>query len=237
VDPRIKGDVNLLLKQFKLKVTAGKEPGHKALGEHGVGLAVDIVPDFARGGTWADVGKAAAFAKKRKDVFRWVGWNGDPGHGDPAHAGANAHLHLSWHGGPTEPNTPVKNILPDISKIEPQGGPLFGGPGLIGAVSKAVGIGKARNEVVDAAAGLAKDGAGAAAGAAADAAGGAIDFAKDPVGAIVEEIAKKGARPVLTVMLVFGGLGLAGVGVARMVGVRSPTAEDYARAIRQAQPS
>jgi hypothetical protein len=28
--------------------------------------------------------------------FRFVGYNGYPGHGDPAHCDCNAHLHLSW---------------------------------------------------------------------------------------------------------------------------------------------
>jgi hypothetical protein len=41
-------------------------------------------------------------------VFRFIGWNGYPGHGDPAHAGSNAHLHLSWAHGPGVPADTVR---------------------------------------------------------------------------------------------------------------------------------
>jgi hypothetical protein len=29
-------------------------------------------------------------------AIQFVGYNGYPMHGDPAHAGSNAHLHISW---------------------------------------------------------------------------------------------------------------------------------------------
>jgi hypothetical protein len=35
---------------------------------------------------------------------------GYPGHGDPAHVGANAHLHLSWQHTPAEPGSPAARV-------------------------------------------------------------------------------------------------------------------------------
>jgi len=37
--------------------------------------------------------------------MRFIGYNGYPGHGDPAHAGANAHIHFSWVHAPAAPYT------------------------------------------------------------------------------------------------------------------------------------
>jgi hypothetical protein len=39
--------------------------------------------------------------------FRVILYNGYPGHGDPAHVGANAHIHFSWQHAPAEPFTPA----------------------------------------------------------------------------------------------------------------------------------
>jgi hypothetical protein len=38
---------------------------------------------------------------------RVILYNGYPGHGDPAHAGANAHIHFSWQHAPARPFTPA----------------------------------------------------------------------------------------------------------------------------------
>jgi hypothetical protein len=46
----------------------------------------------------------------------------------------------------------------------------------------------------------------------------AVDFAKDPIG----WIAAKGAKPLLTIALVFAGLAIAALGVSRMTGLRAP---------------
>lgn len=93
IDARILPDVLWLRERFKVDVTDGYAPtGHDPDGEHPVGLAVDLVPDFKRGGTWDDVDAAAAYAEKRPEVFRWIGYNGVKGHG------RGHHLHLSWHG-------------------------------------------------------------------------------------------------------------------------------------------
>jgi hypothetical protein len=37
--------------------------------------------------------------------MRFIGYNGYPGHGDPSHAGANAHIHFSWLHAPAIPNS------------------------------------------------------------------------------------------------------------------------------------
>jgi hypothetical protein len=61
------------------------------------------------GGSWAALARLARWAEPDEDVprdpFKWVGFNGDRGHGDPAHCqvrkGCFPHLHLSWQHGDT----------------------------------------------------------------------------------------------------------------------------------------
>lgn len=90
IDPAILPELQLLLKTYKGKLTDGyATSGHAAGGEHPLGLAADIVPDTARGGTWDDIDRLANFAEK-SGVFRWIGYNGVAGHG------RGHHLHLSW---------------------------------------------------------------------------------------------------------------------------------------------
>jgi hypothetical protein len=108
-DRRIRADVIWLARRYRVTVTACYAI-HASGGEHPLGAAVDLVPD--RGQTWqasterlaravgwkrscAATGVAPACARP---PFRFVGYDGYLGHGDPAHCacGANAHLHLSW---------------------------------------------------------------------------------------------------------------------------------------------
>src|SRR4051812_36877723 len=106
-DARIVPDVQLLVQRYRLTVTACFAlTGHKRAGEHPLGLATDLVP--GAGGSWALLGRLARELGWRESCagtgcagllpspMRFIGWNGYEGHGDPAHAGANAHLHLSW---------------------------------------------------------------------------------------------------------------------------------------------
>ena len=37
--------------------------------------------------------------------MRFIGYNGYPGHGDFAHAGASAHIHFAWTHAPAAPYT------------------------------------------------------------------------------------------------------------------------------------
>lgn len=108
VDARIWADVVWVLQTFHLRVTAARETGHNT---HGDGTAVDLVP--AAGVGWEQSAQAAAEALGWRascgssgtapvcplgPAIQFVGYNGYPGHGDPLHAGDNAHLHISWQG-------------------------------------------------------------------------------------------------------------------------------------------
>jgi hypothetical protein len=93
VDRRILANVVYLIRRYKVRVVAGyARRGHKASGEHPLGLATDLVP--GPGGSWRKVDRLAKWAEPRQNrprmPFRWVGYNGDKGHG------RGNHLHLSW---------------------------------------------------------------------------------------------------------------------------------------------
>jgi hypothetical protein len=108
-DRRIRPDVIWLAHRYRVQVTACFAI-HSEAGEHPLGAAIDVVPDpgvtwqasterLARAVGWrrscAASGVAPACARP---PFRFVGYDGFPGHGDPAHCRCegNAHLHLSW---------------------------------------------------------------------------------------------------------------------------------------------
>jgi hypothetical protein len=96
VDRRLLRDVSLLVRKYKIFITDGysEDPVHSKKGEHPLGLALDIVPDRAAGGRWRDISRLARWAEPKQNrpraPFRWVGYNGDRGHG------RGHHLHLSW---------------------------------------------------------------------------------------------------------------------------------------------
>lgn len=108
VDARIYANALYLLRAYDLRVTAARETGHRS---HGDGQALDLVPADVVGGDWVSTAERAARdlgwtpgcavsgvapACPLSPAIRFVGYNGYPGHGDPAHAPGNAHLHLSW---------------------------------------------------------------------------------------------------------------------------------------------
>ena len=110
VDARILPDLLWMLRTYDLRVTAGRETGHAS---HGDGTAVDLVPAnpigaqnawdqsalrLSRDIGWTPSCAAAGVAPicPLKPWVRFVGYNGYANHGDPAHVGANAHLHISW---------------------------------------------------------------------------------------------------------------------------------------------
>ncbi|HET6507390.1 MAG TPA: lytic transglycosylase domain-containing protein [Baekduia sp.] len=110
IDERLVPDIQFLRAKFHVTVTAGYAPtGHAQHGEHPLGLAVDLVP--GRGGTWDDVDALARWAEPQQNhprpPFRWVGYDGDSGHG------RGNHLHLSWiHGAaPNGPPAPWVQVL------------------------------------------------------------------------------------------------------------------------------
>ena len=109
VDRRIVPDLRWIAQRYPIYVTdgySGPLPNGEYAGCHGChvkgsdhynGLAVDIVPlePSARcDGHWTAITALALLAEPRQNApvppFRWVGYNGDAGHG------CGNHLHLSW---------------------------------------------------------------------------------------------------------------------------------------------
>lgn len=109
VDQRILPNLRWLAKRFPIYVTdgySGPLPSGEHAGCHGChvknsdhynGLAVDIVPlhpSSSCDANWAGITRLALWAEpeqsRPRPPFRWVGYDGDAGHG------CGNHLHLSW---------------------------------------------------------------------------------------------------------------------------------------------
>ena len=110
VDRRILPNLRWLAKRYPIYVTdgySGPLPGggghvgchgcHTKNSDHHVGLAVDIVPRNPSSrcdARWAGITRLATWAEPSQNrpvsPFRWVGYDGDAGHG------CGHHLHLSW---------------------------------------------------------------------------------------------------------------------------------------------
>jgi hypothetical protein len=104
-DSRILADIAYLKARYHIAISAGFAlQGHEPHGEHPIGLGLDIVP--GPGGSWEDIDRLARWAEPRQNhpraPFRWVGYNGDPGHG------RGNHLHLSWSHSPTPRGRPAR---------------------------------------------------------------------------------------------------------------------------------
>jgi hypothetical protein len=98
-----------MVRKYNIFITDGYAlTGHAWNGEHPIGLALDIVPNKAAGGSWREIAHLAHWAEPVKNdprpPFRWVGWNGDEGHG------RGDHLHLSWMHSDTEPGNPARVV-------------------------------------------------------------------------------------------------------------------------------
>jgi hypothetical protein len=106
VDSRIWPDLIWVFQTFDLRAVAARETGHNT---HGDGTAVDMVPASGKG--WNETARRVAEMLGWREscggsgtapvcpivpAIQFIGYNGYPDHGDPAHAGANAHLHVSW---------------------------------------------------------------------------------------------------------------------------------------------
>jgi hypothetical protein len=115
-DARIIADVEYILTTFGLRATSCfRDDGTgDLLGEHPLGLALDAVPvdgDWSRALRaaeafgWQSACGATGCAGQLALPMRFIGYNGYPAHGDPAHAGANAHIHFSWLHAPAAPYT------------------------------------------------------------------------------------------------------------------------------------
>ena len=109
VDKRILPDLRWIAARYPIYVTdgySGPLPNGEHVGcngchvrnsDHYNGLAVDIVPanpSSTCDANWAGITRLALFAEpeqnKPRPPFRWVGYDGDAGHG------CGNHLHLSW---------------------------------------------------------------------------------------------------------------------------------------------
>ncbi|HEY7150155.1 MAG TPA: hypothetical protein VH391_00580 [Solirubrobacterales bacterium] len=110
IDRRLIPDIRWMKHRFDIFITDGysSDPVHATNGEHPIGLATDIVPNRAKGGNWRKIGHLAHLAEPRQNApiapWRWVGWNGDAGHG------RGNHLHLSWMHSPTRPHHPARVV-------------------------------------------------------------------------------------------------------------------------------
>ena len=109
-DARIVDDVVWLAQRYAVRVTACLAI-HAHGGEHPLGAATDLVPAagrawqqtterLARDAGWSPGCAASGVAPAcARPPFRFIAYNGYPGHGDPAHChpcGGGPHLHLSW---------------------------------------------------------------------------------------------------------------------------------------------
>jgi hypothetical protein len=113
VDRRIVPDLRWIAARFPIFVTdgySGPLPDGEHVGcrgchvkhsDHYNGLAVDIVPlegSASCDGTWRPITRLAHWAEpvqnQPRAPFRWVGYDGDAGHG------CGNHLHLSWEHAP-----------------------------------------------------------------------------------------------------------------------------------------
>ncbi len=114
VDKRIIGDLRWIAARYPIYITdgySGPLPNGEHVGchqchvkgsDHYNGLAVDVVPLNGTPGkcdaTWAPITRLAEWAEPVQNQpvapFRWVGYNGDAGHG------CGNHLHISWQHAP-----------------------------------------------------------------------------------------------------------------------------------------
>ena len=110
IDRRLLADIRWIKKRYRIFITDGYSMSdvHAEQGEHPIGLALDIVPNKAEGGTWADITALAKWAEPKQNQprapFRWVGYDGDAGHG------RGNHLHLSWSHSVTQAGRPAKLV-------------------------------------------------------------------------------------------------------------------------------
>lgn len=115
VDKRLIPDLRWIAQRYPIYVTdgySGPLPGggwagchgcHTAGSDHYNGLAVDIVPlvpSSTCDTKWTGITRLARWAEPKQNSpvlpFRWVGYDGDVGHG------CGHHLHLSWNHAPAK---------------------------------------------------------------------------------------------------------------------------------------
>jgi hypothetical protein len=131
IDSRLVPDLRWLASHFPIYITdgySGPLPDgsytgchrcHVKNSDHYNGLAVDIVPlnwSSHCDTNWNGITRLAKWAEPQQNhplaPFRWVGYDGDAGHG------CGNHLHLSWDHAPARPHT-----LADWVEVFPAGAP------------------------------------------------------------------------------------------------------------------
>jgi hypothetical protein len=128
IDRRLLADIRWMKRRYDIFITDGysTDPVHARKGEHPIGLATDIVPNKEKGGTWKKIGALAHKAEPKQDhpipPWRWVGWNGDAGHG------RGDHLHLSWMHSDTKPKDPARVVYTRKCPEPPQEPPPSDSP-------------------------------------------------------------------------------------------------------------
>jgi hypothetical protein len=126
IDRRLLRDIRWMKRRYKIFITDGYAmSGHAPNGEHPIGLALDIVPNRAAGGGWNYIDRLANLAEPQQNQprppWRWVGYNGDSGHG------RGHHLHLSYMHSPTDPGDPARKVWTRHCPDQPDGGGDGGG--------------------------------------------------------------------------------------------------------------
>ena len=121
IDRRLRKDIRWMRRKYDIFITDGyATSGHAWNGEHPIGLALDIVPNFSDGGSWNKIDNLAErFEPAQNRVrppMRWVGYNGDAGHG------RGHHLHLSYMHSDTEPKKPAKVVYTRVCPRDPDAG-------------------------------------------------------------------------------------------------------------------
>ena len=126
IDNRLLPDVRWMQRKFNIGIGDGYAPtGHTPNGEHPIGLALDIYSGNGRSSGWDKIDRLARLTEPRQNQprlpWRWVGYNGDSGHG------RGNHLHLSWgHNDDTTPRKPARWVL---TRTCPNGGGAAAGGG------------------------------------------------------------------------------------------------------------
>jgi hypothetical protein len=130
IDRRLLTDIRWLRRRYPIFITDGysTDPVHAPNGEHPLGLAVDVVPHVAKGGTWQEITALARWAEPQQNEprtpFRWVGYDGDSNHG------RRHHLHLSWGHSVTRPGHLARTVYtlrcprPAVPQPPPSGSPI-----------------------------------------------------------------------------------------------------------------
>ena len=69
IDRRLLADIRWIKKRYRIFITDGYSMSdvHAEQGEHPIGLALDIVPNKAEGGTWADITALARWAEPQAE--------------------------------------------------------------------------------------------------------------------------------------------------------------------------